>query len=60
MTAHITLFLLLSLAVGVVHLLSSGPHKRSFKTEMLNYSLTVVGGIVLFTALIVTLTAIFL
>ena len=60
MTMHILLFLLLGLAVGVVHLISSGPHKRSFRSEMVNYSVTVVGGIALFTAIIVTLTAIFL
>ncbi|HIA28574.1 MAG TPA: hypothetical protein EYN79_10780 [Planctomycetes bacterium] len=60
MTVHILLFITLSLAVGVVHLVASGPHKRSFRGEMISYSITVLGGIVVFTAVIVILTAIFL
>ena len=60
MIAHIIGFLALTLAVGAVNLSLSEPLEREFKREFINYGLVVGGGIMLFTAFVVLLTALFI
>ncbi len=60
MITHIIVFLILTLSVGAVNLSLSEPLERPFPKEFLNYALVVAGGIMAFTALIMTVTALFL
>ncbi len=56
---HVLVFLVLTLTVGAVNLSLSEPLERPFAKEFANYALVVAGGIMAFTAMIMTLMALF-
>ncbi len=59
MIAQIALFLAITLVIGLVNLIISEPFERSPLRELTSYLGVVVGGIALFTALIVVISIVF-
>jgi hypothetical protein len=60
MIAHVLLFIIVTLGVGAVNLALSEPLDRPFSREFANYAVVVGGGIALFTAVVMILSALFL